>query len=313
MSESFELVCAKLLSSILRWGLLLTPEDISVPAEIFEDQSGRTIGQAGEKLNISQCRLCFTELPADNLVDHCRVFGPIALEFDQRTLIRAGAMPVFYIPGVDREIKDNEKFGLIGRTLIHRLTEIFQLLSDLADIHEVVSESSNQSGITISTPDFALSKVFDKCDLQFLLSRLTFGRQSPRELAHTVETLGKLFYPADIAGHSAPDLVYYREREWRIFAGPVLSTGSLTHRLSEDAISGISPLIDGTLTPYSNEPLIASEYLDRCELLKEIDGLPLSASIRRIVVPREICSKGLYSRLRLVASEFQCQDRVYLV
>jgi Putative abortive phage resistance protein AbiGi, antitoxin len=294
-----------LLRCILKWGLLLTPETLYISDETLSSEatsirSDQPVGL----VPISQCRVCFTELAPKEIETHCAIFGPIALEFEQDALICAGAMPVFYIPRAGQKGSSIERFGLIGRTLVYRFAEIFQLLSDLADISDTLEQSSDCDEIVITSPRGDAKKVFQRDELIFLLSRLTFDRQPPRELAHTVEALAKLFYPADAVDKD--ELVFYREREWRIFAGPTLPSGSISQPLSEDAVAEIAPLIDGAHDPYGKGPLDATKFLLRCELLSQIADAPLASAIRRILV-----SRGLTRQSRIVAAEFSCQNKVH--
>jgi hypothetical protein len=298
-----EIAAVDLLRSILRWGLLLTPESIHIPIETYrQSPDGQNVGHRQE-ISMSQCRVCFTELTPKDIPKHCGVFGQIALEFDHDVLINAGAMPVFYLPAANRKGSEFERFGVIGKTLVYRLEETFQVLSDLADIHETMTLHPESDEIVIQSPDGKLEKLFERSGLDFLFTRILSGRQPLRELAHTVDTMAKLFYPADAGDPS--ELVYYREREWRIFAGPQLSSGSISQPVSQPTADKIVGLIEGSRNPYTRERLNAYDFLAHCELLSEMAGSPFVSAIRRILVPPPQAEQA-----RVVAAEFSCQDKV---
>jgi hypothetical protein len=74
----------EVLSSMLKSGLLLTPEVIRW-------------GNGGKTLYHLQRRICFTELSPSELPDHADDFGPFALEFSIDALRELSGMPVFYV------------------------------------------------------------------------------------------------------------------------------------------------------------------------------------------------------------------------
>ena len=81
----------KIARSLIDNGLLLVPEHFEIP---LLDGSGVQV----DKLEVTQCRICFTEIPASDLPAHSERFGPFALAYDLDDLRRIGALPVHYVP-----------------------------------------------------------------------------------------------------------------------------------------------------------------------------------------------------------------------
>jgi len=77
--------------SILENGFLLAPEHFEIP---LLDGSGVQV----DKREITQCRICFTEIPASELQAHSQSFGPFSLAYDIDDLRRMGGLPVHYVP-----------------------------------------------------------------------------------------------------------------------------------------------------------------------------------------------------------------------
>lgn len=103
-----------ILRSILRFGLLVTPE-------VIKWQVRKSV----EPTLVSQKRACFTALDSDDLNAHARVFGPFAIGFERKILEGIGATPVFYAP------RDIESFKLkenIGSFYIEKIFQIKMFL-----------------------------------------------------------------------------------------------------------------------------------------------------------------------------------------
>ena len=81
----------KILAFMKEVGIVLAPELVKW------DITG-IVGDADEKLETLQRRVCFTELSAAELSQHSITFGPIALAFSIERLRTAGATPVVYVP-----------------------------------------------------------------------------------------------------------------------------------------------------------------------------------------------------------------------
>lgn len=80
-----------ILELIAEHGLLLTPE-----IERWTDV--KTAPSPPEEYIVVSRRCCFTELAPHEVPNHAERFGDFALEFEHRTLLDLGAMPVFYVP-----------------------------------------------------------------------------------------------------------------------------------------------------------------------------------------------------------------------
>src|SRR5262245_45135154 len=82
----------KILRSVLEFGLLLVPEIVKYPPEL------RDPGDERDKIVNVQRRLSLTMLPAEQLPEHCKYFGPVSLGFSPLAARCLGAMPVMYLP-----------------------------------------------------------------------------------------------------------------------------------------------------------------------------------------------------------------------
>ena len=118
-----------ILSSVLRSGLLLTPELIPL-------REGLVDGTSSEIAILQQKRICFTELAPSELAAHAETFGLFALEWELATLPAMGACPVFYVPLVE----SSDDLSGVGAAMLMRLGEAQAVLERLEVLAEAVSD-----------------------------------------------------------------------------------------------------------------------------------------------------------------------------
>jgi len=237
-------------------------------------------------------------LAEDDLPDHAKVFGPIALEFDQYMLRRIGALPVIYIPQPFSTDPEHDRFALIGQSFVYRLFETYQILSDLAAISEHVE--------TLPATDVQVTVRHSKADsehyryssdmLRKLLRTLTHGKQPFPQLASAMCMLSCFFYPTDapIAYRLQDDdgrLAYYREREWRIVSNINFRGVPIDKELGSEAASEIASVIDRSFSPYQDEMIHGTTFIHDCRLITTFDGDSIINAVRRILVPLELESQ----------------------
>jgi hypothetical protein len=278
----------RVLSLMFKWGLLLTPEEIVFQGEAFKDENN------AQPIRILQRRLCLTELAEDELAEHTQVFGPAALEFDQGTLRRIGGMPVVYIPQSLSTNPEHDNFALIGQTFVYRLFDTYQLLSDLADIHEFIKECPEVE-VTLGHPKRDIQREYPTDLLRHFLESLTYGKQPLTQLSSALRILGCFFYPTDASlkcrlREDDGRLAYYREREWRIVSDLYFGGTPLDDELPLDAKREIAAAIAGSSSPYEDQRLNGTDFTDACKIIRTFCGESIMNSVRRIFVPKEIRS-----------------------
>ena len=269
---------------MFRWGLLLTPEKIEFPGEPFRDADRKP------PVRIKQNRICFTELAEHEVPDHANAFGPIALEFGQRTLRKLGAMPVFYIPQAYSENPEEDGLALVGQTFVYRLFETYQILSDLVEIEKEIRDLPRSKLVTLSHKELSESFHIHAQSLNDFFDYLTQGRQPLCEQASAINVLSCLFYPTDAkttpricAGDTR--LAYYREREWRILGNVLFANHPQDQRIPEEAANEIAAFVNNSYSPYEKKCIDGSKFVRHCNILAELDNIPVISHVRRILVP----------------------------
>ena len=203
----------RIAESLLANGLLLTPENYSLPI----------IGDAGEAidtLTATQRRACFTELPAADLPQHSKTFGPFALAFSVERLRQLGALPVFYIPTRMAE----GYLSNLGSEVLLGVTDAARIIASLAMIQRKLAES----------PDIQLKfrgKVLDYSVQESAVIRSFIDTLFESALTDAATTDFRLaaaascFYPTENTAYTE-QLAYYRQREWRIVHGSFTFAGN---------------------------------------------------------------------------------------
>ena len=97
----------KILKSIQKIGLVLAPELVEWKQVLVDGNTRSTI--------VRQNRISFTELSSGEIGEHGEKFGPFSLEFEIETLRRLGALPVIYMPQMQRDLRSRVRFTFTGR------------------------------------------------------------------------------------------------------------------------------------------------------------------------------------------------------
>lgn len=122
----------RILSLIKDIGLVLAPE---VQKWDFQQATPNDL-----PLRILQRRLCFTDLSADDLSRHSKIFGPLALFFDSTKLRNTGAMPVIYMPqGI------SEPISLIGALCVNGMQHTKHVLGQLQELKNYATPETASS------------------------------------------------------------------------------------------------------------------------------------------------------------------------
>jgi hypothetical protein len=242
------------LHSILKSGLLLTPEVISWR------EPGRPRDQA-PKISVLQTRICFTELLPRQLAEHSTLFGRFALEFSVESLRELGAIPVFYVPNSAELVKGLDG---AGQALVMRVAQIQTLL-------ERFRQMKNQS------------------PAKEVLVSASEGLLSLEELCFSLVALQNLLAPTENLDHTKP-LFYYRQREWRIIENFAVN-GHWPIRKPSDQEREALLATDGFFQKELKfEPARINQVIDGCRFFSDLGGTSVIQRVRRILVPSEALS-----------------------
>ena len=268
----------RILSSMVKHGLLLVPEVRQVASEFYLD------GSRGPDLFIQQKRISFTELRPDELRQHGECFGYFAIEFEIEVLRALCAMPVIYIPEPIHTGGNNIIEG-IGSTFVYRLGEIEDALVRLAILEQNVNSLLDNESLQMKIPDRSGSK--ERCTIRGAkhLVRWLRGQARPfEELLNAIRAFEGLFYPADDMRYTDM-LGYYRQREWRIMAN-IINWGvplsrSLDEKMKQEILSTDSEFFGEEIRFRSG----LHRRIDQCQVVGEIEGKHILSHACRVIVP----------------------------
>jgi hypothetical protein len=214
-----------ILRSMKKRGLLLTPE-IPQWADVRS-------GDSPEPWSIAQIRCSFTLLKPFELLQHAKVFGHFAIEFDIKDLRKFGAIPVFYIPSI---LEPGDASGELGAALVTCIGQIDELFCRLKKTKESIQSNPNRDeplGI-MKNGRLVRQTTCSVGGAEDLLSFLGEGHQPLIDLQAGLQALSGLFYPTE--NLRCTDLLgYYHEREWRILSGAAKKKKKIARRLNEHA------------------------------------------------------------------------------
>lgn len=209
-----------ILRSIRRTGLILAPEVVewTTPVSLGSPSPYRVL----------QERVCFTELPADELPAHSLRFGPYSIEFDIAGLRRAGALPVIYIP---QALSKDDHLALIGPFVVSHLAHIKHLLGNLDELNRLTDPNhvgerfpgvegfADDCVVNLRNGDERRGIVQEfqvpRDSIRDMLTFLGFENAPFPAMNGAISIVQSLFYPTDDQ-HVDEPLAYYRQREWRI-------------------------------------------------------------------------------------------------
>lgn len=304
----------EILSSILNYGLLLVPEVVEFDGEIDIET-----GSATSELLALQRRFCLTHIGEEQLRLHAENFGGFHIEFDEMSIRELGAIPVFYIP--KSEPSKGTGLDILGNTLLHRLSEIQDVLSILSEVDERLNERKKSLfGNSIKLYSNNSKRKFSESDLKWFLSSLKEGKQSFKELTATVELLSYIFYPTKRFSpsqnsfcktdniHKTSNMYYYLQREWRVIGGISLNSVMIDDDLtSHEKVSILDVDYDFFSKPVS-DLFDSNRIIDECKIIREINGKKIRYFINKIYAP-----KSSREKLNEIQSKFGLNaDIIYI-
>lgn len=269
-----------ILDSIVNRGLLLTHERVELRETLAD-------GSLGKQSLILQKRICFTELAASELPEHCERFGRFALEWDVPTLVQMGAVPVFYVPlRATPDSLDGAAASMLAR--LGEVQELLSRLDSLAGFTRQPLDPEEKLSVTLNGKP-AGQTACTVAGARDLIQYLQFETQPISVLLASVRYLLGYFYPTENLSYTEP-LTYYRQREWRILANLVNRGDPVTHELSlEDAnaITELDPTFFGRELDF---PTGRQSLASACHLYPTFRGRHILESTRRILVPDDAVS-----------------------
>jgi len=301
-------------------GLLLTPE-------IEHWRDSKTPPSPPEDYIAVSRRCCFTELAPDDLQKHAGYFGNFALEFDQRTLVDLGAMPVFYVPRTTGTDGYGPGPALVtqlahAQELLARVTAFRKFSQAVGEMHpsaQILASAGINGGLVLGVPGSDVSysipadvvarakKVNPSFDfvapssptplgltagtLLSIFNLLHWGIHDPDVLTGTIKALGSLFYSTERPDD--PFLSHYQQREWRIIGGMkrdgIPLSRSLPIEMRRALIDLDAPFFQWML-PF---PSGSKALVDECEVFGfPQDGTSILSRVRRAVVPERAMNEA---------------------
>jgi hypothetical protein len=269
----------EIFESILRFGILLVPEVVE-----FEGELDVETGTVTSELLAIQRRFCLTHLTESQLKSHALSFGSFHLEFTEDSIRKLGAIPVFYIP--KSSPSKTSGLSILGNTLLHRLSEIQDILEILSELSTALTNKSLFSK-KLKLASNRDEKEFLRADLSWLLDSLSEEKQSFKELAATIEVLSYMFYPTNRNAESTSEdnIFYYLQREWRIIGGISLNMKQVDKYLTAHEKQHISSIDQEFFFRPFSRLLESNAVIDECEIIRDIDGISFKYFINKIFAP----------------------------
>lgn len=290
----------KILAFMKEVGIVLAPELVKW------DITG-LVGQADEKLEILQRRICFTELSAEELPQHARSFGPIALAFKIESLRNAGATPVVYVP---QGIQSNP-LSLISLFMVrgaYHTRYVINHLNDIAQgadreklqaklgvpVHENYTLNLRNSG---KSGEIVADYPVPAAHIHQLMQHVGFNNIPFDHSVGVLAMLMNMFYPTDNP-YAQDELGYYRQREWRLIGGEIKFNGRPMGReltINERSrLLQVDPVFWGraiTVPRTHTEPPETKSRVEWAQVYEPLNGWNLFEHVDHIRAPKQVLDK----------------------
>lgn len=259
-----------ILESIIKHGLLITPEIMKLPFELESWHSP-----------LVQHRCCFTLIERKDLENHCKLFGNFSIEWDTFLLKRIGIFPVFYLPIFDFEHGNHNEF--VAPKFLYRMM----------NYHEYARECSKEAKenrdqlLREGGPNGEVIK-YEK-DLLFFT-----------EMKAWFEGLKNNIYPIDNAKYTKEN-GYYHQREWKLPGNLKYNNKDIMELATlqqQKELIHLNPTFFSKKINYFNMNLKVAEI---CLFFKELDSKQILSYANKIIVPSSQVDrvKGIISAANL--------------
>ena len=211
-----------ILESIIKNGLLLTPESLKIPP------NPRSVRASPPYTFINQYRACFTLLDRKDLLKkggHAKNFGNFAIGLDTLEARKLGILPTFYYYKNTAKLSELEDSGL-SQEILFRLSEIRRILAVLATIEAKSSIDTERTksvdylskvGLTLDDEGDVAKRLLAlrATEADQIVGLFETDRVPAWNLAEWVELILSVFQTADSVKRNR-HLAYISQREWRI-------------------------------------------------------------------------------------------------
>lgn len=310
-----------MLESFLKSGILLVPEAREYPRE------GESNAGIAYTHRIVQRRFCLTEIPDfTGLFNHAKYFGNFHLEFSPENIYALGAVPVLYLPRIQR---DTPLWSLqnMASTIIYRICDLQNLCRDIKALDEIAAKKKDNDIVLINRDNSSEEYRLSAGQLKDVLKILYTNIPSIDYILGTIQAMSSLFYPTDMdyKNHFEP-LYYFRQREWRIVSGMAIGkSGSdkqkSTHRFDDTLTDDETKTLLSIDAPFFTKEIKYADdkensILSECRVIRNIirrkpdntdEFIPVQNFVKRIIVPknslsnaREIAEKCGFDSLKIV-------------
>jgi hypothetical protein len=275
----------QVLSLVKDFGLVMAPEIVKWAYEHADGSPPRTT-------EVLQQRVCFTELEPRELPSHAEKFGHFALEFKVPALKSLGAIPVFYVPRAMSAATGAEGAASV---LVMQLIDAMVLTMRIAGAYSIAEETARAGFADHVRLEFGFKETgnkeffFNGARLLNVLNAFSSSITPPAMLQTGLENLLKFFYPADDVDRDK-ELVYFRQREWRIVGNVAVRDVELMRRPSDQLIERLKAL-DPEFFAREFPPKSAKSLAEGVFVLPGLGNRRILQMVNRIVVPEEAVSR----------------------
>lgn len=330
---------AATLRSILEYGLLCTPEWLSIRPDRRTDnpRKQQLLRDGKPEYRHSQSRFCLTLCEPEELYrrmapsfdevkaplrSHADLFGYWAIGFDALLSRRLGFLPTNYFAPTDMFGARDGAGRVPGLNLqmIQRLKETRELLILLAYLEQgleigdyVLPSLDKLEALQLDLPyepkAMARVRALSPCERRRIFELFDIDRPAALDLVDYLEMMFGLFQETDSTRDATP-YAFYRQREWRLIHHErtgmqwycLGSQPSFRNPLARDRLEQVNALRAHLSRHRRPDP---EGYFRGCWVLEEVDGLRPADYVNAIIVPRRSVQ-----RASLIAREFGCPAAV---
>lgn len=243
----------KVLESILKIGLLITPEERKAPK----------YKHLQEKL-ILQLRVCFTALRPEELAEHAKTFGTFSFEFAPAALRDFGVLPAFYLT---TPLPDGSLLHEAGGEVLRSIVATKDMIRTMLEKRDGADEAEKDFVYRV----YAGRPKDDEVEL--------------RELYFALQALLNLYYPTEDLKYNGL-LGYYEQREWKIipnFAHNREWHYPVVEGEARENLLKLNPGYFGRVLQTTGNPRI-----DDCLSFSKVGEKLLLEKANRLIVPDEV-------------------------
>ena len=245
-------------------------------------------GSTGKPWSLFQKRICFTELAANELVQHAEVFGEFALEFEIATLRRMGAIPVSITP----LFPSVGALDGISAAMLARLGEVQEVLTRLEGLKRSIANHHDAETISITRNGQIVKPI--RCTVggaKDLLSMMETEIQPIESLVASIRGLCGYFYPVENLSYT-DELAYYRQREWRVVGNMVHYGLAITEAPTDEDIQALLDIDNSFFGREIEFPTGVQTMARQTQFYRSFLQRPIHLAISRVIVPEKALAQA---------------------